>query len=171
MFFFQGIPTKISDITGSMPGFTELGTCFPLEHPDPTYGTLYVRVDYLSDYPPLGNIPNHYVEQTYEESSCTDQNRNYFSYLDIPLDLFGLTYDECLPSGDVWVIYSADTCATNGHVTLTVYFDSECLGTPYVYELFDTNCVDFDDDADDDDTYDDDDDYVEVGAVSNDYCT
>ena len=58
----------------------------------------------------------------------------------------------------------------SGHLTATYYDDSMCSMYITSFDILDTDCL-ADDDDDNSNDGDDDDDYVDVGVISNTFCT
>lgn len=127
-------------------------------------------IGYINTYPDFKSMPGMYVQTTSPEDMCTSENMNYIQYHQMPLSDAPIPFDTCLPNVDEGnsFIYSADSCATSGQVSLFMYSDTTCSTFAEMYTMFDNNCMS--DDGDDDDA-DDDDDYELVDVIENDFCT
>jgi hypothetical protein len=141
-----------------------------VDHGDGTSG----RLDYINTYP--APMPGLKVDRTYPDNMCTTDNMNYFYYTQVPLELTGIPFGECMEMApDVYVMYSSDSCASTGQVLIQQYSDASCTTLVETQALGGNNCVSDDDGADDDDDDgaddDDDDDADFVGAITDVFCT
>jgi hypothetical protein len=135
---------------------------------------MYCKVDYLSTYPDFKSMPGMYIQTASPEDMCTSDNMNYIQFNQQSVEMMGIPFDECIPSGPSTSMMYTSSCASTGQVMASMYSDTSCTDLVDSFPLFDNNCMtddDGDDDGDDDDDDDDDDDYNLVGVISNDYCT
>jgi hypothetical protein len=118
----QGVPLKTLNLFEGLQNWTWGGCVL-----DTTSGdAVYYHIDYLSTYPTPN--PGNIISRAFLDAMCSSDNMNYIEFTVAPLtSQFNLaSCDVSEMNSGYYEMYSADSCASTGQLTYSLYDDDMC---------------------------------------------